>query len=39
MAGIACIARNVIPRVSPRVYCVQDSCWGARIPANMICTP
>jgi len=34
----ACIARNVIPRVNPPVYCVQDSRYGPTIPANSICT-
>ena len=34
----ACIARNVIPRVNPRVYCVQDNCEGADIPTNPHCT-
>jgi hypothetical protein len=35
-ADVACIARNVIPRVNPPVYCVQDSRYDSIIPANLL---
>ena len=37
-AGVACIARNVIPGDNPPVYCVQDSRYDSIIPANPTCT-
>jgi hypothetical protein len=35
---VACIARNVVPRDNPPVYCVQDSRYDSIIPANPNCT-
>ena len=37
-AGSACIARNVIPRVRPPVYCVQYARRDGNMPANAVCT-
>jgi hypothetical protein len=39
IASAACIARKVIPRVSPSVYCVQESLSITYIASIMYCTP
>jgi hypothetical protein len=38
-APAVCIARKVIPRVSPAVYCVQYPTPSSSIPSNPDCTP
>ena len=39
IASAACIARNVIPRVSPPVCCVQYAPSNSDIASNIDCTP